>query len=48
MYEEDKTKFNDPQEWLISSYKVSPIFTSFENVWSKVKDTYENEFKLLV
>ena len=48
MYEEDKTKFNDPQEWLISSYKMSPIFTSFENVWSKVKDTYENEFKLLV
>jgi len=48
MYEEDKTKFNDPEKWLKSTYSESPIFKSFDEIWSKVKDTYETDFKLLV
>ena len=48
MYEEDKTKSNDPEKWLKSTYIESPIFESFDEIWSKVKDTYETDFKLLV
>lgn len=48
MYEKDKTKFNDPEKWLKSTYSESPIFESFDEIWNKVKDTYETDFKLLV
>jgi len=48
MFEEDKTKFNDPEEWLLSPYTESPIFKSFDEMWSIVKGTYETDFKLLV
>ena len=48
MYKEDKTKFHDPEKWLKSTYSESPIFESFDEIWSKIKDTYETDFKLLV
>jgi len=48
MYEEDKTKFNDPEKWLKSTYSESPIFESFDEIWSKIKDTYDTDLKLLV
>jgi hypothetical protein len=48
MFDEDKTKFNDPEEWLKAPYSESPIFKSFDEIWSKVKGTYETDFRLLV
>ena len=48
MFEEDKTKFDDPEEWLASKYTESPIFTSFDEIWDNVKGTYNTDFKLLV
>ncbi|HUW91754.1 MAG TPA: nucleotidyl transferase AbiEii/AbiGii toxin family protein [Bacteroidales bacterium] len=48
MYAEDKTRFDDPDNWLKASYNESPIFASFDEIWSKVKGTYETDFKLLV
>jgi hypothetical protein len=48
MFDEDKTKFNDPEEWLKATYSESPIFKSFDEIWSKVKGTYETDFRLLV
>jgi hypothetical protein len=32
MYKEDKTKFNDPKEWLNTDYDVSPVFRSFDEI----------------
>jgi len=48
MFEEDKTKFDDPEAWLSSPYTKSPILTSFDEIWEKVKDTYNTDFTLLV
>ena len=48
MFEEDKTKFDDPEAWLNSPYSDAPIFTSFNKIWEEVKDTYTTDFKLLV
>ena len=48
MFEEDKTKFDDPEVWLNSPYSDAPIFTSFDEIWEEVKDTYTTDFKLLV
>ena len=48
MFEEDKTKFWDPDKWLNSSYTVAPIFTSFDEIWEEVKGTYNTDFSLLV
>ncbi len=48
MFEEDKTKFDDPKEWLESNYKDSPIFSSFDEIWDNLKGTYNSDFKLLV
>lgn len=48
MFEEDKTKFDDPVAWLNSPYSDAPIFTSFNEIWKDVKDTYNTDFKLLV
>lgn len=48
MFEEDRTKFEDPEAWLNSPYSDAPIFTSFNEIWKEVKDTYNTDFKLLV
>ncbi len=48
MYDEDKTKFNDPQEWFNNNYDESPAFKSFGDIWEKVKTAYNTDFKLLV
>jgi hypothetical protein len=48
MYGEDRTKFNDPEEWLKTNYSESPVFSSFDEVWEKVKSAYETDLKLLV
>ncbi len=48
MFEEDKTKFDDPEAWLTSPYTNSPILTSFDEIWEEVKDTYNTDFTLLV
>jgi len=48
MFEEDKTKFEDPEIWLTSSYTNSPILTSFDEIWDEVKGTYNTDFRLLV
>lgn len=48
MYAEDKTKFNDPEEWLNSNYTESPAFKSFDDIWEKVKTAYNTDLKLLV
>ncbi|HUX56744.1 MAG TPA: nucleotidyl transferase AbiEii/AbiGii toxin family protein [Bacteroidales bacterium] len=48
MYDEDKTKFDDPEKWLQTDYLESPIFTSFDDIWEKVKSTYNTDFKRLV
>lgn len=48
MYLQDKTKFNDPEKWLNTYYKDSPAFTSFDEIWSQVRSSYETDLKLLV
>ena len=48
MFEEDKTKFEDPEIWLTSPYTNSPILTSFDKIWDEVKGTYNTDFRLLV
>jgi len=48
MYAEDKTKFNDPEEWLNNNYDESPAFKSFDDIWEKVKTAYNTDLKLLV
>ena len=48
MYLEDKTKFNDPDRWIRMNYYESPAFNSFNEIWDKVRSSYESDFKLLV
>jgi len=48
MYVEDKTKFDNPEDWLKSNYKASSVFNSFDEIWDKVKSAYESDLKLLV
>jgi predicted nucleotidyltransferase component of viral defense system len=48
MYIQDKTKFNEPEKWLNTYYKESPAFTSFDDIWSQVRPSYETDLKLLV
>jgi predicted nucleotidyltransferase component of viral defense system len=48
MYLEDKTKFGNPEDWLQSNYRESSVFTSFNELWDKVKSAYETDLKLLV
>ena len=48
MFEEDKTKFNDPEAWLTSTYTNSQILTSFDEIWDEVQGTYNTDFRLLV
>jgi len=48
MFEEDKTKFEDPDIWLKSPYTDSPILTSFDEIWDELKDIYNTDFRLLV
>ena len=47
-FSEDKTKFDDPEEWLKANYSEAPIFKSFDEIWNKVKGNYETDFRLLV
>lgn len=48
MFEEDKTKFEDPEIWLESPYTYAPILISFDKIWDELKDAYNTDFKLLV
>lgn len=48
MFEEDKTKFEDPEIWLESPYTNAPILTSFDEIWNELKGSYNTDFKLLV
>ncbi len=48
MYVEDKTKFTDPEKWIRTSYKESLALNSFDDMWDKVKSSYETDFRLLV
>jgi len=48
MFEEDKTKFEDPDIWLKSPYTESPILTSFDEIWDELKGIYNTDFRLLV
>jgi hypothetical protein len=48
MYLQDKTKFNDPEEWLNTYYKESPAFNSFDDIWSQLRTAYETDLSLLV
>ena len=48
MYLEDKTKFDNPENWLMSDYKESLVFKSFDEIWEKVKPAYETDLRLLV
>jgi hypothetical protein len=48
MYEEDKTKFSDPEEWLRTYYKESPALTQFDVIWNQIKVSYETDLRLFV
>ena len=48
MYLEDKTKFDNPENWLKSDYRESLVFKSFDEIWEKVKPAYETDLRLLV
>ncbi len=48
MYLQDKSKFNDPEEWLNTYYKESPAFNTFDDIWSQVRTSYESDLRLLV
>ncbi len=48
MYLEDKTKFENPEDWLKSDFRESTIFNSFDEIWEKVKSAYTTDLKLLV
>jgi hypothetical protein len=48
MYLEDKTKFNEPDKWIKTYYKESPALNSFDDIWEKVKSSYETDLRLLV
>lgn len=48
MFEEDKTKFDDPEIWLKSHFIDSPILSSFDEIWDELKSTYNTDFRLLV
>jgi hypothetical protein len=48
MYLEDKTKFDNPENWLKSDYKESSVFNSFDEIWQNVRSAYEADLKLLV
>ena len=48
MFEEDKTKFDNPEIWLKSPFTDSPILNSFDEIWDELKGTYNTDFRLLV
>lgn len=48
MYLEDKTKFDNPENWLMSDFRESLVFKSFDEIWEKVKPAYETDLRLLV
>jgi hypothetical protein len=48
MFEEEKTRFHDPENWLKSSFNQSPLFKEFDDIWNKIKGSYETDFRLLV
>lgn len=45
MFDEDKEKFDDPENWIQSKYTDAPIFKSFDNIWDQVKITYNSDFR---
>jgi hypothetical protein len=48
MFEEEKTRFFDPENWYNSEYAESPLFKNFTVIWDQIKYSYENDFRLLV
>ena len=48
MFEEEKTRFFDPENWCNSAYAESPLFKNFTVIWDQIKYSYENDFRLLV
>jgi hypothetical protein len=48
MFEEEKTRFHDPEIWLKSHYSESPLFKDFEGIWKQVRGSYDTDFRLLV
>ncbi|HPT22539.1 MAG TPA: nucleotidyl transferase AbiEii/AbiGii toxin family protein [Bacteroidales bacterium] len=48
MYQEDKTKFSDPEKWINTHYKDSPALNSFDDIWNNVRSAYETDLRLLV
>jgi len=47
-YLEDKTKFNDPDDWKNTHYQESPALNSFDTIWNNVRSAYETDLRLLV
>lgn len=48
LFEEEKTRFHDPEIWLKSHYSESPLFKDFEGIWKQVRGSYDTDFRLLV
>jgi len=48
MFEEEKNRFHDPENWTKSSYMESPLFKNFNVIWDQVRNSYDSDFKLLV
>ena len=48
MFEEEKTRFFDPENWHNSNYTESPLFRNFIEIWDQIRNSYENDFRLLV
>ena len=45
---DDVLSFKNNNEWLSNHPSTTIIFSDTENIWNKIKDTYETSFKELV
>ena len=48
MFEEEKNRFHDPDNWIKSSYRESPLFKNFNAIWDQVRNSYDSDLRLLV
>jgi hypothetical protein len=48
MFDDEKTRFHDPENWMQSSYTDSPLFMEFDDIWRSVRGSYDTDFRLLV
>ncbi|GHT76152.1 hypothetical protein AGMMS50262_13560 [Bacteroidia bacterium] len=43
----DQQEFDEPQGWQTKTVKDSPLITDFQNLWTNLRSTYQNELILL-